>query len=87
MAVKAIRDTFAYEVITDEIKVRRIVKAGSVMLPHYVDWPDEDVEIDAQAVPLIIGKQAVSSVPEAGTVVDPEVEVQTQGERSRRRRA
>jgi hypothetical protein len=58
MARRAIRDTFAMEPITAEVEVRRFVKAGSVLPPHYVGFPDEDVQDDGQRYPVVMGETA-----------------------------
>ncbi len=55
MALKAIRDTFALEPISADTEVRRFVKAGSILLPHYRPMEEDDVEETPAPNNLIIG--------------------------------
>jgi hypothetical protein len=66
MALKAIRDTFAVEPIGPDCEVRRFVKAGTFLLPHFHPEVDADVEEAFPDRPLIIGQPvAVRSEGEA----------------------
>jgi hypothetical protein len=44
MALKALRDTYVLERVSDETEIRRRVMAGSMLLPDWVPETDDDFE-------------------------------------------
>jgi hypothetical protein len=61
MAFRAIRDTFAVEQIDADTAVRRLIKAGDAVPPHYTPESEQDVVDDESATPLIVGNPAGST--------------------------